>query len=640
MDESSPLHVFFNRFKIALKNATLYSIDHPQTHQSVESMRILLVELAKRIDPLHFVFTELSFRFDDAIYSNHPLFEEIAGFFHARKIKRLTIDGSTSLSELLAFFSLFYDSPQKIEEKGGLKTLVESSNQISGIRIDELDYSSLLKGQGRDIENMREFLLGKTLDVEETEDIDRIAGRFSDILDEYAMDEWLTNPTLTANLTSIHESLKKRKSPLLHPFSKSFVKSVMDSRTIPTGPEIDRLKTVLQTLDPEDFAGALWDEMTENREFDALSLRVFSKLSEQNDALSISEGLLHYAEEKSSPPLSTNKRHRILNLLDKVPSTLLSDVYRATLSSLLQDITIRSEQAFDRNIWQQNYHVILLNFLQALQNPDNIDMIVNHLLLQWTTISGQEDLLFLKNLALTLKNKKKRYGSSDKIDRLEDLIREYIENQVLLGNPAIGTLSSYFETIKSRFSSNYILLKIFEEKIVNPSICELFFQSFPNDVFYFLLNIEQELPDSPLLQRLIEALGQVESKHALYILQEIYSKTDISVRETILRSLTAQTGPIEDFFLKILNTGSLRERKAAFSTYAKDSTHRKKAAAVLLSVPPLLGLKNRRLRENLCLIADSRIVEARARVFRISRRKLPWNRGLRQEARKTLEKLQ
>ncbi|MCJ7682544.1 MAG: hypothetical protein MUP70_17580, partial [Candidatus Aminicenantes bacterium] len=570
MDETSPLFRFFNQFKISLKNASIYSIDHPQTHQAIELLRDHLDRLAQHIDPLHFVFTEHSLRFDDIVYSDDSLIEEITAFFHTRKVKRLTIDGATSLSDILTFFSLFYYSPQIMDEKGGLKKLVETIN-ISGIRIDELDYSSILRGEGRKIENMREFLLGQDLDAHETDQIDRIAGQFSDILDERSLDEWLSNPTLMANLSKIHESLKDRESPLLRPFSKSFVKSVLQSRTIPTKQELERLRSVLGTLNSTDFAGALWEEITENREFDALSLRVFSMLTEENDPESISEGLIQYAEKAASTSVPPKQRNRIIDLLEKMPSPLISEVYRSTLSSLFQDIDIRSEQAFDRNIWENNYQIILLNYLQAVQNPDNIALIVKNLLLQWPAIKERGDLSFLKNLSVTLRNKKKRFGSSENMDQLEDRIKEYIENQVLLGNPAIGSLSSYFDTNKSRFTSNYILKKIFEGEIVNSAICELFFQSYPDDVFYFQLNVEQELPDSPLLRRLIQALGQLESEHACHVLRELYSQADITLQEFILQSLTYSNGPVEDFLTDVLHKGSHSLRMAAFSAYATDT---------------------------------------------------------------------
>ncbi|MBU4331068.1 MAG: hypothetical protein KKB53_11305, partial [Acidobacteria bacterium] len=570
MDETSPLFRFFSQFKIALKNASIYSIDHPQTHQSVELLRDHLVHLAERIDPLHFVFTEHSLRFDDIVYSGHSLIEEIAVFFHTRKVKRLTIDGATSLTDLLAFFSLFIHSPQIMAEKGGLKTLIESIH-ASGFRIDELDYSSLLRGEGREIDNMREFILGRDLDARETEHIDRIAGRFSDILDEHSLDEWLSNPTLMANLSKIHESLKNRESPLLRPFSKSFVKSVLQSRTIPTKEELERLRSVLSTLNSTDFAGALWEEITENREFDALSLRVFSKLAEDNDPESISKGFIQCAERTSTTSLPPNHRNRILDLLEKMPSPLLSEVYRSTLSSLFQDIDIHEEQAFDRNIWESNFQIILLNYLQAVQNPENIGLIVNNLLLQWPAITKRGDLSYLKNMSITLRNKKRRHGSSENIDQLEGRMQEHIENQVLLGNPAIESLSSYFDPKKSRFSSNYILKKIFEGGIVNPAICELFFQSYPDDVFYFQLNAERELPDSPLLQQLIQALGQLESENAFHILRELYSQADITLQTFILQSLTYSNEPVDIFLTDALQKGPLPVRTAAFPVYAVDT---------------------------------------------------------------------
>ena len=66
---------------------------------------------------------------------------------------------------------------------------------------------------------------------------------------------------------------------------------------------------------------------------------------------------------------------------------------------------------------------------------------------------------------------------------------------------------------------------------------------------------------------------------------------------------------------------------------------REKALDTLFSVPSPVGLRNRILRKNIQLVEDASIKEARGHIIALSQKKGLWNRKVRKQAKKVLEKL-
>jgi hypothetical protein len=79
-------------------------------------------------------------------------------------------------------------------------------------------------------------------------------------------------------------------------------------------------------------------------------------------------------------------------------------------------------------------------------------------------------------------------------------------------------------------------------------------------------------------------------------------------------------------------------KKEALVVLMRDEAHKKKAIEILLSIRNPFGIKNRAILENIRIIEEVGLKEAKAYLISIGKKQFFWNRDIKREVQEILDK--
>ncbi len=632
------LKSLFGALKVSLKNASFYHKEHPAFTKSVEDLKEKIDLLLAIVAPLKVGFTPNAVYFDSKYWEEDKTFRELARIFHFRKVKSLEIRQGLDIQELTTFIANFHLPPKEIYKEGGLQKILQQE-KIFHLSVEELDYSQLLKGEGEEVKDVWTYLLGEAIVKQDTQQMDQVAESFEKIAGQLAPEDFAENEELNMNVNKLMRYMKKAQEDQFHSCAKVLVKGFVKNKKLAHESKVDKLRVIFADIGEEDFASALWEEIATDTSFDALSFSVFSKLVEKDKQDRIASKLKEEAQKDDSLSASKELRNKIKELLSGTSSPYVSEIYRETLTSLLQDIDIRKELQLDRSQLTKNYRYTLLNLFVAEADVDMKKSLLTHILEEWEEIRESEDFEFLKNLATTLKQENGGFSSETIAIKTNKLISDHVEKAVLRGqsSPYLGFFMESME--QSGLGVNDYLQKVFSENKITPFILQFFFKFFSDSMLYFLINLEEKSSDNRFLDRMTESVKLIDSPLSLEILKTIYPLGNNTIKSKVLRAMQLLSIQDGDFLMQIMQKGSLAHKKEALTSLVKYEETRKKALDALFAIPSPFGLKNKIIKRHIQLVGDSSIQEAWDHLFDLSQKKDIWHRAVRKEARRALEKL-
>ena len=602
-------------------------------------------ELKENIDnlldivaPVKIGFTPNAVFFDKKYWEEDKAFRELARIFHFRKVKSLEIKKGLDIQELTSFIANFHLPPKEIYKEGGLQNILKQE-KIFHLAVEELDYSQLLKGEGEEVKDVWTYLLDEAIIKQDTQQMDQVAETFEKIAGQLAPEDFAENEELNTKVNKLMSYMKKAQEDRFHSCAKVLVKTFVKNKKLAHESKIEKLRVIFADIGEEDFASALWEEIATDASFDALSFSIFTKLTERDKQNNIASKLKEEAQKDETLSASKEVRNKIKKLLSGTSSPYVSEIYRETLSSLLQDIDIKKELQLDRPQLIKNYRYTLLNLFVAEADVEMKKTLLTHILEEWDEIRETEDFEFLKYLATTLKQENGGFSSETITIKTNKLITDYVEKAVLRGQS-----SPYFDFFMdsmehSALGVNDYLQRVFSENKITPFILQFFFRFFSDSMLYFLINLEEKSSDNRFLDRMTESVKLIDSPFSLEILKTIYPLGNNTVKTKVLRAMQQFSSQDEEFLMPILQKGSLVHKKEALIILVKHRETRKKALDVLFSFSSPFGLRNKTLRRHIQLVGDASIQEARDHLFTLGQKKDLWHRKVRKEARKVLEKL-
>ena len=185
MDKQVAVNEFLKKVRIALVTAGIYQADHPAFKKVIEAMDEKLRAVFSLSGSIEIGVKPQSLVIWGTKYHKERLYEDIAHFFHIRKIKVVKIGVGVSKEELAQFFLIVSASSQKLSEDGGLKAVLHNK-EMRKIKVYELDYSPLLgEEQGGSKADVWDFLLNNlySLRPEGAEDESGFARQLRDVFD-------------------------------------------------------------------------------------------------------------------------------------------------------------------------------------------------------------------------------------------------------------------------------------------------------------------------------------------------------------------------------------------------------------------------------------------------------------------------
>jgi len=637
MSKEESLKDFLNTLKISFKNASMYGVEHPAFSESVNRLKEKSDKLFEFIIPISLGFTSRSLFIDGRYWEKLQLYQEIARIFHFRKLKSIEITEGVDISELVHFISKISTSPKDVIKNGGPNNLLDKE-ELPHISFEELDYSELLKGTGEEIKDIWVILLQEALETQNEEKIQELADSFEKVIKAFETEDIVESSELIETLTGFFAQLEKIDSKKYRECAKEFVQTMMRNKKSISEEGIQNLQKMASKFREKDMAATCWEEILTDDNFDSLNFNIFTKLVEKEKH----EGVAHFIANifRKNESLQSNPKvtAKMEELLSESSSPMISEIYRNTLATLLKEITFQEELTLQDDTLSTNYRFMLINLIEREEDKDELVMLLQKFLGEWEKLIEKKDYECLKAIYDTFKEKKEVLSQEPVYKELDNLIIGFIEKEILKGE-----LSYYFDYFintfqRSTLDVNVYLEKIFTDGNITPYTLGAFFKFFKEYLFYFNINLEQYSSDSQLIKKMIESLRLIDSTISLVTLKNIYPLGDRRVKIEVLLAMQNLTEYDAKFLLPILKEKDLRLKAEAFVILIKDKDNRENILKKLLSIPSPFGIKNKPLLENMKIIEQKEVKEAKPYLHSLSERRNFWNRKIRAHSKRILEK--
>jgi len=624
MEKNDSIKAFFKALKISLKNYSIYDKNHPAYIKSIQILKTELDRLFNFFDrSIQIGFSPDTVFFQKEPLKNEKLYTEVAQICHLRKLKTLEIKPAVTSEELDLFLSKLFLPRQDIFKSGGIKKLVEKE-RISNIKIQELDYSQLLKGEGEEIKDLWTYLLKEAAEEKNEQKMKYLSDNCESIYNKVSAEEILLDKELSESFKSFFSYLSKNKKKEYASFSKNLIKSALSSKQIPSKEKIDDLKHLIKDLNEKDLASTLWEEITSKDDFNEVNFQIFSGLVEEEKHHKIAESLSDVFKRSASDKRNEKTIQKIRNLLSCTSSTYMSEIYKKPLQTLLEDISAEKSKkaSFDESHLKKNYQLILLNLLEKEKDKKDSSRLLKTILDEWEYITRKRGVL----------------SSLPDFEKLESAIMEFIEEMILKGELSLH-FDYFIEHIgRSTKDENKYLEKIFTEEVITPYILKAFFRFFTDYLFYFNVNLEQRSGDDMLLQKITENLSLIDSQISLVTLKSIFKLGTNNIKVKALKAMRNLTEHDDKFLFPLLKKKNYDLKKEAFALLARNENSKYKALDLLFSFRSPLGIMNKRLYKHIRIVDELEAHSAREHLISLAGKKFIWNKNLRNQAQRVLRK--
>jgi hypothetical protein len=592
--------------------------------------------LFKFFIPITIGFTSQSVYMDGRFWEKGQLFLELAKIFHFRKLKSIEIQEGITPDELVYFITRLSISPRDVIKNGGPNKIL-AEEKLQHLNFEELDYSELLKGEGEEIKEIWLVLLQEALETKDDQKMLELADSFEKVIKAYDLEEITESDDMIEAMSEFFTYLEDLEPEKFQDCAKEFVRTIIRHKKILSDPETEKLKKVALNFKDKDLASTIWEEILTDEHFDALNFNIFSRLIEQDKE----EGVTHFIANifRKSEPLRTNPKitDKMEELLADSSSPMISEIYRNTLATLLKEISFKDEMSFREDVLSMNYRFMLLNLSEREESPDETMTLLKMIFEEWENIAEQKDYECLKALYDILKIRKEEFSDYPNYSKMNNKIVNFIERMILQGE-----LSFYFEFFinsidKSTLDVNVYLNKIFTEEKITPYTLKAFFKFFKEYLFYFNLNLDEYSTDSKLIDKLINSLGMIDSAISHVTLKNIFQSGERGTKIKVLQAMQNLSSYENKFLLPILKSKDFQLKSEAFVTLMGDEKVRNEILQKLFSIPSPLGIRNKRLLENLSIVEKKQMKAAKPYLITLHEKKHFWNKKLREKAKSILE---
>lgn len=605
MNKEEVLEEFFKSLKLSLKNASIYNSKHPSFKNSVQDLKENLEVCFESITPLKLSFTPHSLLIEDKYWDKENIHRELARIFHQRKIKSIEFSPGVTREELTIFIQSISLSPKDILGKGGIEKLLPTDS-IPHIRALNLDFSLLLKGEGKEIKDIWSYLLQEAVDEKDVQKIEGVLENFPKVVNDLTSEDLLDNPQLHQNLKKLFNYLQGNQKDKYNQCTKDLVKSVIKNKGISPDSDLNNIKSLLTELNQEELASVLKEKILTEPEFDSFSFTLFTKLVEKEKHHQIASCLKEMFFQNGSLSTHPQAKEKIKQILSESSDTFISEIYKNTLFSLLEKP--RPEKKFSLKLYSlpKNYGYLLLNLFTQEKEKENYLLLLEKILNNLNYITKEKDTVYLQHLTEAIYQKGKEILSEPVLLEVNNYISNFIE-KITLENKILPDIDYFLDFLnQSTVGVDVYFKRIFNDKKVNPSLLRLLFKLFPQSLSSFRQKINEHQTDSTFLSHLARNLSKIDTHLSLDLLKYIFHLGDSSVKIEVVKSMRRLSPIDEDFLLFYLKKGSISLKKECLESLKRNEITKHKAVEVLFSISSPLGIKNKEILENI-EIAEKRV---------------------------------
>ncbi len=623
--------------RVAFKMASMYNSEHPAFKSSVNELITKLEALFVHISPLSIGFSPHALLIDGRFWEGERTYMDLAQLFHFRKIKRLEIRPGIPHAEFMRFASKIMLPVKSFIKEGGAQAIIKREN-ILHISLDVLDYSQVLLGEGEEIKDIWPYLLMEAVEEDDDTKLGQLAGSFEKVVGKFNTEDLIQNEELHKNFTKFFHYLKTTSEEKHRTCAKQLLRTVVAARKTPTESKFENLKLLISDLSEEDLASTLWEEIIGNDKFDSLSFSIFSRIidKERHKKISTSlHGLFHSDNPQNRRPEVETK---IRILLSGASSQLHSEIYRQTLSNLLNEISFDKKLSLDRQLLQRNYRFLLLVLLSQEIHKDTALAELKRVAEEWDRIADEKDFEFLLDFHEVLEARAVDLLGEPGYEEARKTLTEHVEGCILRGE-ARPELDLFIEKLgQSVHEWDAYYGTIFKDGIVTDTLLRACFRFFPSRLEAFHAGIKKKTSDGELLGMIADSLKSIDTPVSFDALKKIYDAGDPAVKIRALQAMQNLREFDEAFLFPILSKKNEFIQAEALILLMRNERTKHVAFTKLFGLPSPYGLRNKSLLRNLRIVERRDLRDALPYIEPLSERKDIWNRKVRQEAGRILEK--
>lgn len=640
MTKEEALQDFLKSLKIALNNSSIYSQNHPIFAKSAQDLKEKIILLFNFINPLKIGVSSSSLFMDGESLGKVVIYEEIARFFHFRKVKSIEIRDTLLMDELTYFLTQACRSPREILKEGGLERILETEN-IESIVMEGLDYSQILQAQGAAYKDIWVYMFKDAVDRQDAQKINQLADNFASILGKFKPEDSLDDEEFKANLLSFLEYLKSSAPEKFLACAKELARQIIRFKELPQE-RIDKLRVFLKGLSPQVLADTLWQEIISDDRFDISSFNLFVNLVDKKQEEGIAASLSAKASAAVSTNLTPSLKRKMIDLFRSQDGQSLPAAYLKALARLYEGRgQLKSEPlVLDRGGLRKNYRFLMLNIMCAESSKMRLSQVLEKVSDEWNAMFKDRDFEFMKGFMEMVKIKEKDAAAlSSVFNPFKKQIFGFVESAAL-ENGGLEHFEYFLQAItESSLNRDDYLKKIFSERRVNPRALRLYLKLFPQGIAEFNACLRRNA-DPDFLKEIIEWLSLSRSPLSLKIFKYIFSFSHLLIKVKILQAMREIEERDKEFLFSILKAKDAALRQEAFLLLCADASAREDALAILFDIFNPFGIRNDILGENIRIAAQGRASpQVRERLKAIGARRFFWNRNIRKAALEALEGL-
>jgi hypothetical protein len=636
-DKDELIRSMARALRVAFKMASMYNPEHPAFKSSVNDLMTKLEAIFVHISPLSIGFSPHALLIDNKFWEGERTYMDLAQLFHFRKIKRLEIRPGIPHVEFMRFASKIMLPVKAFIKEGGAQAIIKKENIIH-ISLDVLDYSQVLLGEGEEIKDIWPYLLMEAVEEDDGAKLGQLAGSFEKVVGKFNTEDLIQNEELHKNFAKFFHYLKTTSEEKHRTCAKQLLKTVVSARKTPTESKFENLKLLISDLNEEDLASTLWEEIIGNDKFDSLSFSIFSRIidKERHKKIATSLHALFHTDNPQNRRSEVETKIRVL--LSGASSQLHSEIYRQTLSNLLNEISFEQKLAMDHQHVQRNYRFLLLVMLSQEAQKETAVLKLGRVAEEWERIVQEEDFEFLLDYWEVLESRAGELAGELSYDQARQSVAEHVEGCLLRGETR-PELDLFIERLgRSLHDWEAYSTTMFQDRIVTSSLLRACFRFFPGELDAIHAGIKKKASAGELLEKIADSLKDIDTPVSLDTLKRVYDAGDPAVKVRALQAMQNLNKFDEAFLFPILEKKNELIQAEALILLRRNERTKHVAFTKLYGLQSPYGIRNKSLLRNLGIAEKYDLRDARPYIEPLAERKDFWNRKVRQEAGRILEK--
>ena len=637
MSKEEAVADFLNGLRIAINNAFAYNKDHPYFLKSAEEFKLKIDALFAFLNPVKIEFTTESVFFDGKFWENAKLYVELAQAFHFRKIRGFIFYQGLTGAELVDFFGKVSLPAKEIIKNGGLNNLLAKAGQPH-IVVDEIDYSQLLREGTEEAKDIWAYLFKEALEHRDFAKMEEMARDFPGIAARMKIRDLREDIQMRQQIFKLFAFLKERDEVNFLFCLEALFLAFLKDRDVSADEDLFGLPDLFFGLPAEFIAAVLRDGISKEPGFDYVAFGIFCRLVENTLHEKAAAILEREMAESRLLEINPAVRRRMRELFS---AAALPAAYQRLLSGLGQDILGEEGCHLEPEATTRKHFLLaLLGLAAAEKDKQALADITGQISREAGRVIREKDAAYAASFFRVRAGKIKEDASlAQAFEPAEAQLGRFLEGLFFEEKGLSAALDVASLLHKSYLSAEFYLERIFEGKKVTPHILQLFFRFFPQSSSLFYDNLNRRRTDAELFHAVIDSAKTLTPVYAGHLLKELYLLANNMLKLEVLQAM-AQIPRKETAFLLSLLPGEDEPvlKKEAMRVISGDHAARKQALEALFPPQGLLGRNNNLLINNIAIIEELRLEEARPYLLNFSKRPFFWNRALREKAAAALSK--